>query len=131
MVKEILAGMAGAACITAILYAVAKYRKSKDADELQGEKIYVDELNSGEIKSWFKDKLPGSGYKGLVFYPTKENLGKWKGIQIEEMENVLIQAVYDESQDKVAAYREISFSVLSSKLDELLKNNCGAFVVEP
>ena len=111
MVKEILAGMAGAACITAILYAVAKYRKSKDADELQGEKIYVDELNSGEIKSWFKDKLPGSGYKG--------------------MENVLIQAVYDESQDKVAAYREISFSVLSSKLDELLKNNGGAFVVEP
>lgn len=131
MVKEIVAGMVGAACITAILYAVAQYRKSKDLDELKGDKIYVDELNSGEIKSWFKDKLTGEGCKGLVFYPTKENLNKWKGIKIDEMESVLIQAVYDGNKDQIVAYREIYFSVLSSKLDELVKDNGGVFVVEP
>ena len=83
----------------------------------------------GEIKKWFVDKLTSSSLKGVIFYPTKENVEKWK-IKMPEQENALIQSVYDQNKDEVVAYREIAFSEMSSKLKELLAANGGSVIIE-
>lgn len=128
MIKKTLAVVAGAMA-GAMLLAIEQYKKSEQKNDIIGEKIYVDQLNMGEIKSWFKDKLMDSGKKGIIFYPTKENLEKWK-IDIEESENELIQVVYDEQTNKIMDYREISFSEISVKLNELLRSSGGTIVVD-
>lgn len=129
MVKESLAVVAGAVGAAAAIFAIAQYKKSGKEDDINSEKIYVDELNMGIIKSWFKDKLTDQGKKGVIFYPTTENLEKWK-IDIEKSENELIQVAFDEQKNKIIAYREIMFSEISPKLSELLSRNGGTIVVD-
>lgn len=127
MVKEILIG-AGGVIVIAMIIAAVKYRMAHKGDE-KIEKVFVDELNMGEIKKWFADKLTSSSLKGVIFYPTKENVEKWK-IKMPEQENTLIQSVYDQNKDEVVAYREIAFSEMSSKLKELLAANGGSVIIE-
>ena len=100
----------------------------KEKDE-EVERIFVDELNVGEIKAWFLGKLINENQKGVVFYPTKENTEKWK-VKLPENQNQLIQIVYDVESDKVVAYREIAFAELSEKLKILLDTNGGTFVID-
>lgn len=128
MVKEVLIGVAGVIVVAAIV-AVVKYQMSKKENGEEVEKIFVDELNIGEIKAWFKDKLLSEEQKGVVFYPTKENTEKWK-VKIPEDENLLIQIVYDTNTDSVVSYREITFAELSEKLKELMDNNGGTLVID-
>lgn len=128
MVKEVLIGVAGVIVVAAIV-AVVKYQMSKKENGEEVEKIFVDELNIGEIKAWFKDKLLNEDQKGVVFYPTKENMEKWK-VKIPDNENLLIQIVYDTNTDSVLSYREITFAELSEKLKELMDNNGGTLVID-
>lgn len=127
MVKEILIG-AGGVIVIAMIIATVKYRMAHKEDE-KIEKVFVDEVNMGEIKKWFVDKLTSSSLKGVIFYPTKENVEKWK-IKMPEQENALIQSVYDQNKDEVVTYREIAFSEMSSKLKELLAANGGSVIIE-
>lgn len=129
MVKEVLIGAAGAIVIAAIIAAMIRYIKAKEKSGKPIERIYIDELNTGEIKAWFKDKFSNDNQKGVVFYPTKENTEKWK-VKMPDNQNLLIQIVYDMDEDNVVSYREIAFSELSEKLRELLDANGGTLVIE-
>lgn len=133
MLKEILLvagiGAGVAALVFAIIKAIGNYKANKDAENVV--RIYVDELNTGEIKMWFVDKIQKETLKGAILYPTPENIVKWK-IQTDasNQDNMLIQAVYDEEKDEIIDYREVIFGKLSSKLQELLDTNGGMLVIE-
>ena len=99
----------------------------KDDGEI--ESVFVDELNMGEIKKWFVEKMTNDSMKGIVFLPTKENVDKWK-VKMPEQDNVLIQLIYDEANDKVIAYREVGYAEISEKVKELLASNGGPLVIE-
>lgn len=124
MVKEILFG----AVIAAAIVAIVKYQMKHKDDNSAIEKIYIDEVNLGEIKGWFKDKL-ADNKKGVIFYPTKENTEKWK-VKMTTSKNMLIQIVYDTEKEEVSDYREISFSTLSPRFKALIDENEGTIVVE-
>lgn len=128
MVKEILLGATGVFVVAAIA-AVVRYQMSKSVKGEEVEKIFVDELNVGEIKAWFTGKLENENQKGVIFYPTKENTDKWK-VKMPENRNQLIQIVYDMEEDKVVAYREIAFAELSEKMKDLLEDNGGTLVID-
>ena len=128
MIKEVLFGAAGVIAVAAII-AVIKYQMDQKENGEEIESIFVDELNIGEIKTWFADKLEAENMKGVILYPTKENTEKWK-IKMPESDNMLIQIVYDEEADTVTAYSEIGFSNLSPKLKELIDANGGTVVLE-
>lgn len=128
MVKKVLIGVASVIVVAAIVAAV-KYQMSKKENGEEVEKIFIDELNSGEIKAWFKDKLLSETQKGVVFYPTKENTEKWK-VKISDNNNLLIQMVYDINKDSIVSYREITFAELSEKLKELMDNSGGTLVID-
>lgn len=127
MVKEILIGAGGAIVIAAIIAAV-KYKMNHMDDE-KIEKIFVDELNMGEIKKWFVEKMKNDSVKGVVFLPTKENVNKWN-VKMPEQDNVLIQLIYDEINGVVIAYREVGYAEMSEKVKELLNSNGGTLVIE-
>lgn len=127
MVKEILIGAGGVIVIAAIM-AAAKYKMAHKEDS-EIEKVFVDELNMGEIKKWFVEKLLNDAMKGVVFLPTNENVNKWK-VKMPEQDNVLIQLIYDEANDKVIAYREVGYAEISDKLKKLLDINDGTLVIE-
>ena len=127
MVKEILIGAGGVIVIAAIIAAVKYKMAHKDDGEI--ESVFVDELNMGEIKKWFVEKMTNDSMKGIVFLPTKENVDKWK-VKMPEQDNVLIQLIYDEANDKVVAYREIGYAEISEKVKELLDSNGGTLVIE-
>lgn len=125
---SVAGGILGGFISIAVIEAIKRY-KTKHKEDI--ESIYVDELNIGEIKKWFSDKISSDVFKGVVLYPTPENTAKWKlNIKESEMSNMLIQAVYDEAHDNIVSYREIIFGALSPKLQELLDTNGGVFVVE-
>lgn len=128
MMKEILIGTTGVIAVAAII-AIVKYQMAKKESGEEVESIFVDELNMGEIKKWFSEKLVDENTKGVVFYPTKENTEKWN-VKMPENENILIQIIFDSSKNKVVAYREIGFSVLSDKVKDLLDSNGGTIVIE-
>lgn len=127
MVKEILVGASGVIVMAAIIAAV-KY-KMNHLDDEKIEKIFVDELNMGEIKKWFVEKIKNDSVKGVVFLPTKENVDKWN-VKMPEQDNVLIQLIYDEIKGEVIAYREVGYAEMSEKLKELLNSNGGTLVIE-
>ena len=127
MVKEILIGAGGIIVIAAIIAAVKYKMAHKDDGEI--ESIFVDVLNMGEIKKWFVEKMINDSMKGVVFLPTKENVSKWK-VKMPEQDNVLIQLIYDEANDKVVAYREVGYAEISEKVKELLDSNGGTLVIE-
>lgn len=128
MVKEALLIAAGAITVVAII-AIVRYQMSKKESGEDVERIFVDELNIGEIKKWFVDKLTDDNKKGVIFYPTEENTEKWK-VKMPENKNQLIQIVYDVDADKVVEYREIAFTELSEKLKALLDENNGTLVID-
>ena len=128
MVREILIGAGSVIAIAAIIYAIRKYQLEHQEEDSDIEKIYLDEVNLGEIKGWFKDKI-SENKKGVIFYPTKENTERWK-VKMPSSQNLLIQIVYDVEADSVSNYREISFSSLSPKFKELMDENGGTVVVE-
>lgn len=127
MVREILIGAGGVIVVAAIIAAV-RYQMAHSEDE-SIESIFVDELNMGEIKKWFVDKITIDSYKGVIFYPTRENIEKWK-LKMPQQENMLVQLVYDQDKDKVVAYRNIAFSGMSPKLRELLDTHEGTIVFD-
>ena len=127
MVKEILIGAGGVIVIAAIIAAMKYKMDHKDDGEI--ESVFVDVLNMGEIKKWFVEKMANDSLKGIVFLPTKENVDKWK-IKMPEQDNVLIQLIYNEANDKVIAYREVGYAEMSEKLKELLESNGGTLVIE-
>lgn len=127
MVREIFVGVGSVIVIAAIIAAI-KYRKDH-SDDSEIESVFVDELNMGEIKKWFVEKMTQDNMKGVVFYPTAENVSKWK-IKMSNQENVLIQLVYDQDNDKVLAYREIGFAEMSEKVKDLLDANGGTIVID-
>lgn len=128
MIKEIFTCVGGVVVATAIV-AIVKYQWEKGKDNEKIERIFVDELNIGEIKGWFSDKIADENQKGILFEPTKENVVRWN-MKIPEKNNTLIQAIYDTSTDSILSYREIVFSTLSKSLKELLVSNNGAIVIE-
>ncbi len=129
MLKEIMVGVGGAALIAAIIVAIRSFRIKNEGGKV--ESIYVDELNIGEVKKWFSDKVTKESLKGTILYPTPENIAKWKlDIDASQQSNTLVRAVYDEEKDKIIAYREVIFSTLSPKLKELLDTNGGVLVIE-
>ena len=129
MTKEMLMGIGTCGIImAAAVIAVARYMMAHK-DDRNIERIFVDELNMGEVKKWFMDKITSDSLKGCIFYPTKENSEKWK-IKTPEQKNMLVQAVYNEDKDEIVAYREITFSEMSPKLKELLEANKGTVVIE-
>ena len=83
----------------------------------------------GEIKKWFVEKMINDSMKGIVFLPTKENVDKWR-VKMPEQDNVLIQLIYDGTNDKVIAYREIGYAEISEKVKTLLDANGGTLVIE-
>lgn len=127
MVKEILIGAGGVIVIAAIIAAV-RY-KTDHSNDGKIECIFVDELNMGEIKKWFVEKMINDSMKGIVFLPTKENVDKWR-VKMPEQDNVLIQLIYDGTNDKVIAYREIGYAEISEKVKTLLDANGGTLVIE-
>lgn len=128
MIKEILIGAGGIVAVSAVVL-VIKQKKEHGSMAYKTEKIYVDEANLGEIKAWFDDKMIGKTNKGLIFYPTRDNIMKWK-LNVPEGGNVLIQIVFNEEQGCIVNYREVTFSNLSPKLKALLDNNGGTIVVD-
>lgn len=123
--------VAGGALIVGIIAAVARFIKRAQAEGEKVESIYTDELTMGEIKNWFSGKLSRETLKGMILCPTPENIAKWNlDIDKSELDNMLIQAVYDEEKDEITAYREVIFGTLSPKLKELLDTNGGAIVIE-
>lgn len=138
MTKEILIGIfGGTIAVTGVLgvfIGAEVLKKSKkenklDEEEKEIERIFVDELNVGEIKEWFAEKIVSDKTKGIILYPTKENIKKWK-LKMPKCDNMLIQLIVDSDNDKVVARREIGFSVLSDKMKELLDSNGGTVVIE-
>ena len=127
MVREILIGAGGVIIVAAIIAAVKYKMEHKDDGEI--ESVFVDELNMGEIKKWFVEKMANDSMKGIVFLPTKENVDKWK-VKMPQQDNVLIQLIYDEANDKVIAYREVGYAEISEKVKELLDTNGGTLVIE-
>ena len=65
MVKEILIGAGGVIVVAAIIAAVRYQMLHKDDGSI--ENIFVDQLNLGEIKNWFVDKITIDTQKGDVF----------------------------------------------------------------
>lgn len=129
MFKEVIIGAGGILIIATIIATIKRFMEKKDSECVDS--IYIDELNVGEIKKWFADKVVKDTLKGLVLYPTEENITKWKlKIDASQQGNMLIQVIYDESKEEIVAYREIVFSSLSPKLKELLDSNGGVFVIE-
>lgn len=119
----------GPILIKFIITAIKNYIAQKDSEKVDS--VYVDELNIGEIKKWFSDKITKNTLKGIILYPTPDNIAKWKlNIDASEQGNILIQAVYDEEHDKIVDYREVIFGILNSKLKELLDTNGGVLVIE-
>lgn len=127
MYKETVVGVISVVTIATII-AIVRYKKlNAGTDDI--EKVFVDELNMGEIKAWFKNKLVNNDCKGVICYPTKENTEKW-GISLADAENVLVQVVYDVKKDKISAYREISFSEISDKVKDMLDNKGGTVIID-
>ena len=137
MLKEVMLvaggvvlGAGGVVLIPAIIDAIKKmFATKKDGGKV--ESVYVDELSIGEIKKWFSDKVTKETLKGVILYPTPENIAKWNlNIDGSQQGNMLIQAVYDEEKDEIVNYREVIFGTLSEKLKELLDANSGMLVIE-
>lgn len=127
MVREILIGTGGVIIVAAIIAAV-KYKMAHQ-DDGEIERIFVDELNMGEIKKWFVDKMTNDSMIGIVFLPTKENVNKWK-VKMPEQNNVLIQLIYSKANDKMISYREVGYAEISEKVKNLLDMNGGTIVIE-
>ncbi len=127
MVREILIGTGGVIIVAAIIAAI-KYKMAHQ-DDGEIERIFVDELNMGEIKKWFVDKMTNDSMIGIVFLPTKENVNKWK-VKMPEQNNVLIQLIYSKANDKMISYREVGYAEISEKVKNLLDMNGGTIVIE-
>lgn len=127
MVKEILIGAGGVVVVAAVIAAIHYQMVHKDDESI--ESVFIDELNMGEIKKWFIEKITVDSLKGVVFYPTKENIEKW-GVKMQEQENMLIQLVYNQDKNEVVAYRKIAFAELSLELKKLLNTNGGTIVID-
>ena len=127
MVKEIVIGAGGAIIIVAIIAAVKYMMDHKNDGEI--ESIFVDELNMGEIKKWFVEKMTNDSIKGIVFFPTKENVKRWK-VKMPQRDNVLIQLVYDQANNQISSYREVGYAEISEKVKELLDTCDGTFIIE-
>lgn len=122
-------GSGSALLIPRIIKAIREFFSKSSHDTV--ESIYVDNLNVGEIKNWFVDKLTKDSFKGIIISPTTDNISKWNlNIDLNSSENMLIQAVYDEKRDAIIEYREVVYSILSDKMKQLLDLNEGVLVIE-
>ncbi len=129
MIKEVLIGAAVLAIIVAAIAALIKYLKEQQELGITPERVFFDDLNLNEIKGWYKGKIDSEDKVGVLLYPNKENLEKWK-LNIEENDHMIIQMVYNKTADEVVSYREIAFTEMSSKLKEMLDNSGGSVVIE-
>lgn len=129
MFKEVLIGAAVAAIIAAVIIALRKYLKEQQDSGISPERVFFDDLNLNEIKGWFNGKIDSADKVGVLLYPNKENLEKWK-LNIEENDHMIIQMVYNKASDDVVSYREIAFTEMSSKLKEMMDNSGGSVVIE-
>lgn len=122
-------GTGSAILIIAIIKAIKKYRSQNTPETI--ESIYVDELNVGEIKNWFVDKLTKDSIKGIIISPTPTNISKWNlNIDLNDSGKMLIQAVYDEERDSIIEYREVAYGTMSEKMKQMLDLNEGVLVIE-
>lgn len=132
MVKEVLIVVGGVAAGAILVYAVIALARKMMSNKEQGiepERIYESELTINVIKEWFSEKIVDESVVGVIFYPTEENIKKYK-IDVEVNENMIIQLVYDSKKDVVKCYREIAFGQLSDKLSKLMEENGGTLVIE-
>ena len=132
MVKEVLIVVGGVAAGAVLVYAVIALARKIMSNKEQGiepERIYESELTINVIKEWFSEKIDDESVVGVIFYPTEENIKKYR-IDVEVNENMIIQLVYDSKQDVVKCYREIAFGKLSDKLSKLMEENGGTLVIE-
>ncbi len=129
MFKEVLIGAAVVAIIAVVIIALRKYLKEQQDLGITPERVFFDDLNLNEIKGWFNGKIDSEDKVGVLLYPNKENLEKWK-LNIDENDHMIIQMVYNKSSDEVVSYREIAFSEMSIKLKEMMDNSGGSVVIE-
>lgn len=132
MVKEVLIVVGGVAAGAVLVYAVIALARKIMSNKEQGiepERIYESELTINVIKEWFSEKIDDESVVGVIFYPTEENIKKYR-IDVEVNENMIIQLVYDSKKDVVKCYREIAFGKLSDKLSKLMEENGGTLVIE-
>lgn len=131
-VREILIGagmvFVGAVAIYAI-YAFVKYIQEQRELGITPERSYFDEVNINEIKQWFSEKIDSEDVVGVLFYPTEDNLKKWK-LDMDVADNIIIQITYNQKSNEVVSYREIAFDKMSAKLRDLLDSNGGTVILE-
>ena len=130
-VREILIGagmvFVGAVAIYAI-YAFVKYIQEQRELGITPERSYFDEVNINEIKQWFSEKIDSEDVVGVLFYPTEDNLKKWK-LDMDVADNIIIQITYNKKSNEVVSYREIAFDKMSAKLRDLLDSNGGTVIL--
>lgn len=128
MVREIMIGAASVLVVAGVIAAV-KYAEKKKKENQEIERIYVDEFNLGELKSWFSERMKEDD-KGMIIIPTEENIAKMKMDKIVPSDNMVIQCVYNVNKDEIVEYREVTFSEMSDKMKKLIDENGGVIVFD-
>ena len=132
MVKEVLitvGGLVVGATAAYVIYALVKYMKKQNELGITPEKAYFDEFNLHEVKRWFSENIKSEDEVGILFYPTEENQKKYN-LNLELTNNTIIQVVYNQKNDEVIKYREVTFGEMSEKLNKLMEDNGGTIVIE-
>lgn len=137
MLKEIFTGFSGGVIVGAggvivieVIVATVKQYLMNHNDDQEIERVFVDELNMGEIKKWFAENITGDSMVGVLLLPTKENIAKWKIKKMPSHDNVLVQLVYNEAEEQLVSYREVGYAEIGEKVKELLEANDGMIVIE-
>lgn len=96
------------------------------------EQLVVDKLTGSDLTPWFRQKNADKKFKNVVLYPNKKNIAKFNLPQNveEDMGNMLIQALFDENNNKIILSRSVMFESMDTALAEILKTNDGMLIVE-
>ena len=96
------------------------------------EQLVVDKLRGSDLTPWFRQKNADKKLKNVILYPTQNNIAKFNLPQNVENDtgNMLIQALFDEANNKVVISRSVMFESMDTSLAEILQNNDGMIIVE-
>lgn len=129
MFKNVIAGGVLGVVVLAAILAIRKYLQE---DGVKIEEGYEDVIGIGHIKEYFRDKSVSGDIKGIVIYPTTENINKYKGLKdvIKEGNNHLYLVVYDTVNEKVICCKKYGFSSISDQVKDVIDQNGGIVVLE-
>lgn len=113
-------------------YSGTSEKLSDLVNQTTDEQLVVDKLRGSDLTPWFRQKNAEKKFKNVILYPDQNNIAKFNLPQNveEDTGNMLIQALFDESNNKIILSRSVMFESIDNSLEEILKKNDGMIIVE-